>query len=159
MQRVRTPKATKETVKTKPSSEYGVLQHSAILGGERGKAKLDWFNDNIKSCTQLQNPSIKRKRREVFCYFFVRKSWGQGCAVACPRSLSDVPHGGTVLPASGFPNQKSVAEISLDSLRHFPLRTIIVQTNIKMIDNISRLGAFWQHSHQVKVGNTCLSNG
>lgn len=31
MQRVRTPRAMKETVKTKPSKEYGVLQHSAIL--------------------------------------------------------------------------------------------------------------------------------
>ena len=31
MQSVRTPRAMKETVKTRPSREYGVLQHSAIL--------------------------------------------------------------------------------------------------------------------------------
>lgn len=31
MQSVRTPRAMKETVKTRPSREYGVLQHSAML--------------------------------------------------------------------------------------------------------------------------------
>lgn len=34
------------------------------------KAKLDWFNEIIESSTPLWNPPVKRKRWDVFCYFF-----------------------------------------------------------------------------------------
>lgn len=35
-------------------------------------------------------------------------------------------------------------------------RSTIVQTNNKLINSVGRLGAFWQHSHQVQVDNTHL---
>lgn len=54
LQSVRTPRAMKETVKTKPSKEYGVLQHSAILITDNGKTtddKKKSFRHYLHTCT------------------------------------------------------------------------------------------------------------
>lgn len=63
MQSVRTPRAMKETVKTRPSREYGVLQHSAILKTGREEGAWERRRKKKDSEGQLKDKANKHKQQ------------------------------------------------------------------------------------------------